>query len=124
MKKILAIAWKDTLVRFSSHSEWVFFIVLPIAFTIILAGATGKSAAVKVPLTVVDLAHSAVSAELIDGLRQSEIMSPDVQPLEAAEARLAHHEVAAVLVLPAGFDLQHLEQGNEQLEVRELPDNM
>jgi ABC-2 type transport system permease protein len=124
MKKILAIAWKDTLVRFSSHSEWVFFIVLPIAFTIILAGATGKSGGARVPLTVVDQAHSPVSSELVDNLRQSDVVSPDVQPLGTAEDRLARHEVPAVLILPAVFDLQHLEQGNVQLEVRELPDNM
>jgi branched-subunit amino acid ABC-type transport system permease component len=41
MKKILAIAWKDTLVRFTCWAEWIFFLVLPVIFTVILAGGTG-----------------------------------------------------------------------------------
>jgi len=38
MKKIFAIAWKDAIVRFGSSSELLFFIVLPIVFTFLLAG--------------------------------------------------------------------------------------
>ncbi len=33
MKKIFAIAWKDTLLRFTGWSEWLFFLILPIVFT-------------------------------------------------------------------------------------------
>ncbi len=40
MKKIFAIAWKDTIVRFASKSELLFFIVLPMLFTFLLAGGT------------------------------------------------------------------------------------
>ena len=43
MKKIFAIAWKDTLMRFTGWSEWLFFLVLPIVFTLVLAGGTGGS---------------------------------------------------------------------------------
>jgi len=38
MKKIFAIAWKDTIIRFASSSELLFFIVLPIIFTFLIAG--------------------------------------------------------------------------------------
>jgi hypothetical protein len=38
MKKIFAIAWKDAIVRFASSSELLFFIVLPLVFTFLLAG--------------------------------------------------------------------------------------
>ena len=41
MKKIFAIAWKDTLMRFTGWSEWLFFLILPIVFTLVLAGGTG-----------------------------------------------------------------------------------
>ena len=40
MKKLLAIIRKDTLVRFASRSELLFFIVLPVLFTFLLAGGT------------------------------------------------------------------------------------
>jgi len=36
MKKILTIIWKDTILRFSSRSELIFFLILPIIFTFIL----------------------------------------------------------------------------------------
>ena len=39
LRKILAIAWKDAIIRFSSRSEILFFLVLPIVFTLILGGA-------------------------------------------------------------------------------------
>ena len=40
MKKIFAIAWKDAIIRFASSSELLFFIILPIVFTFLLAGGT------------------------------------------------------------------------------------
>lgn len=40
MKKIFAIAWKDAIVRFGSSAELLFFIILPIVFTFLLAGGT------------------------------------------------------------------------------------
>jgi len=40
MKKIFAIAWKDAIIRFASSSELLFFIVLPLVFTFLLAGGT------------------------------------------------------------------------------------
>ena len=40
MKKIFTIAWKDAIIRFASSWELLFFIVLPVVFTFILAGGT------------------------------------------------------------------------------------
>jgi ABC-type transport system involved in cytochrome c biogenesis permease component len=40
MKKIFAIAWKDAIIRFASSSELLFFIILPLVFTFLLAGGT------------------------------------------------------------------------------------
>ena len=40
MRKIFAIAWKDAIIRFASKSQLLFFIVLPIIFTVLLAGGT------------------------------------------------------------------------------------
>ncbi len=41
LRTILAIAWKDTRVRFSSRSELLIFLILPVAFTFILSGGGG-----------------------------------------------------------------------------------
>ena len=59
MKKIFAIAWKDTIIRFSSASELIFFIILPIVFTFLLAGGTPSgNEDPRIALVVVDEAHN------------------------------------------------------------------
>ena len=98
MKKIFAIAWKDTLVRFSGRSEWIFFLVLPIVFTLVLAGVTGRSASTRVHLVVVDQAHSPLSTDLIDALQKSEAVHPDLQSLDAAESQLSRQKISVEIV--------------------------
>ncbi len=43
MRKLTAIAWKDALVRFSSRSELLFFLVLPLVFTFLIGGGLSGS---------------------------------------------------------------------------------
>ncbi len=124
MKKLLAIIRKDTLERFSNRSEWVFFLGLPIFFTMILAAASGRSSNTRVQIVVVDQANSPLSAQLIDALQNSETVRPDLQPLNVAEDQLSQQKVSAVLVIPSEFDLQNVEQGGVQLELRQLPNNL
>jgi ABC-2 type transport system permease protein len=124
MKKILAIVWKDTLVRFTGWSEWIFFLALPIVFTVILAGGTGASADARIRLVVVDGADSPLSADLIATLERSGAVRPDIQPLARAEDQFTQRQVSAVLIIPAEFDMSHLEQGDLQLELRRQPNNM
>ena len=66
MRKILAITWKDLLVRFSSKSEWLFFLILPIFFTFVLAGGSGPPGDSRIRLVVVDQANTSLSADLIE----------------------------------------------------------
>ena len=73
MRKIFAIAWKDTLVRFSSRSELLFFIVLPVVFTFVLSGAITKLSQGdnRLPVLVADQDNTPLSAELLTALGQS-----------------------------------------------------
>jgi ABC-2 type transport system permease protein len=123
MIKILAIAWKDTLLRFESWSRWLFFLILPIVFTVVLAGGTGSSDS-RVRLAVVDQANSPLSADLVAALGKSQAVRPDLLTLAQAESQFSQRSVSAVLIIPAGFDLAHLEQGSIQLELRQQPNNM
>jgi ABC-2 type transport system permease protein len=122
MIKILAIAWKDTLLRFGGWSRWLFFLILPIVFTIALAGGTG-SPDNRIRLVVVDQAHTSLSAELVAALEGSQAVRPNLLTLAQADRQLAQRSVSAVLIIPAGFDLAHLEQGSMQLELRQQPNN-
>jgi ABC-2 type transport system permease protein len=123
MKKIFAIAWKDTLLRFGGWSRWLFFLVLPIVFTVVLAGGTGSRDS-RVRLVVVDQANSSLSADLVAVLENSQAVRPDLLTLAQAESQFSQRSASAVLVIPAGFDLAHLEQGSIPLELRQQPNNM
>jgi ABC-2 type transport system permease protein len=124
MKKIFAIAWKDTLMRFTGWSEWLFFLILPIIFTLVLAGGSGGSSDSRVRLVVVDQANSPLSADLVTALENSQAVRPDLLTLAQAEDQFSQRSASAVLVIPAEFNLAHLEQGNIQLELRQQPSNM
>jgi ABC-2 type transport system permease protein len=124
MGKIFAIAWKDTLVRFAGGSRWLFFLILPIVFTIVLAGGTGSSSNNRVRLVVVDQANSPLSAEMIDALRNSQAVYPDQMTLDQAEKQFSQRSASALLIIPTEFDLAHLEQGSLQLELRQQPNDM
>lgn len=124
MKKILAITWKDTLVRFDGFSRWLFFLILPIVFTLVLGGGTGVSKDNRVRLVVVDQANSPLSADLVAALGNSQTVRPDLLTLAKAEAQFSQRNATAVLIIPAEFDLTHLEQGSIPLELRQQPNNM
>lgn len=124
MKKIFAIAWKDLKLRFSSPVEWLFFLILPVIFTLVIAGGTGGTNDSRARLVVVDLANSPLSAQLITTLGKSESIRPEMMPIKQAEDEFSRHSAPAVLVIPAEFDIAHLEQNNITLELRQQPNNM
>lgn len=125
MKKILAIAWKDAIIRFSSPSEWLFFIILPIVFTFIFAGGvpTGDEDN-RIRLVVVDQANTTISQEIIRELENSTSVRPDVMSLEEAEEQFDAREATAVLVIPAGLDMEAIQNGTAQLDFRQPPNNL
>ncbi len=108
MKKILAIIWKDTILRFSSRSEMLFFFILPVIFTFILAGGTGTQGADnRIRLLVVDQAGSPLSSQIISELEKSETVRPDLLTLEKAEGEFDARNASALLVIPADCDSQN-----------------
>ena len=125
MRKIIAIAWKDTLLRFSGWAEWLFFLILPIVFTVVLAGGTGAPRDSRIRLIVVDQAASSLSKELTAALGESKAVRPEVLPLNQAESEFSQRRVSAVLIIPPGLDQTQLERGNVVgLELRQQPDNV
>jgi ABC-2 type transport system permease protein len=124
MKKIFAIAWKDTLVRFTGWSEWLFFLILPIVFTLVLAGGTGGNSDTRVRLVVVDQAKSPLSADLVNALKNSQAVRPDFMTLAQANNQFSQRSASAVLTIPVEFDLARLEQGSIPLDLRQQPNAM
>jgi ABC-2 type transport system permease protein len=125
MKKILNIIWKDTILRFSSKFELLFFLILPIVFTFILAGGTGNQGADnRIRLLVVDQAQSPLSAQIISELGKSETVRPDVMTLEKSEAEFSARNASALLVIPADCDSTTLRTGEIVLDLRQTPNDL
>ena len=125
MKKILAIIWKDTILRFSSKWELVFFLVLPIFFTFVLAGGTGaQNMDNRIRLLVVDQAGSSLSEQIIAGLEESNSVRPEIMTLEKAEQIFSDREASTLLIIPSECTDENLLLGNIVLELRMLPNNL
>jgi ABC-2 type transport system permease protein len=108
MRKILAIAWNDIKIEFSSRSELIFFLVLPLVFTTIIGMALGNMGNFeaddpRIPVLVVDADGQSMSAELLEVLRASAVIRPVLRDAEEAAAIFAQADVIALLTIPPYF---------------------
>lgn len=125
MKKIFAIAWKDALTRFASPSELLFFIVLPVLFTFLLAGGTPSGDEdPRISLVVVDEAKTSISEQIIAELENSTAVRPEVAPREEAQSQFDDRRAEVILIIPTGIDVDSLQNGSAQLELLQQPNNM
>jgi len=125
MKKIFAIAWKDAIIRFASSSELLFFIILPIVFTFLLAGGTPSGDDDnRIPFDVVDEANTAISKEIIAELESSTAVRPDLVTRAEAESQFEERRATAVFIIPAGIDIASLQNGTAEVELLQQPNNI
>ena len=125
MKKLLAISKKDAIIRFASASEWLFFLILPVLFTFILAGgAPPGEEDPRIRLLVVDEANTAISRQLIDELDASTAVRPEVITRQDSQSQFDERRASTVFIIPAGVDLQALQNGSAQVEMLQQPNNM
>jgi len=125
MKKIFAIAWKDAIVRFGSSSELLFFIILPIVFTFLLAGGTPSgNEDPRIWLLVVDEANTTISQQIIDDLENSTAVRPEVVRRAEAQSQFDERRASAVFIIPAGIDIESLQSGSAEVELLQQPNNM
>jgi ABC-2 type transport system permease protein len=125
MKKIFAIAWKDAIIRFASSSELLFFIILPVVFTFLLAGgAPSGEEDPRIRLLVVDEAQTTISKGIIKELESSTAVYPEVTTREEAQSQFDERRASAVFVIPAGIDVEALQSGSAQVEMLQQPNNL
>jgi ABC-2 type transport system permease protein len=125
MKKIFAIAWKDAIIRFASSSELLFFIVLPLVFTFLLAGGTPSGDEDRrSELVVVDEAKTAISKQILGELENSTAVRPEVVTREEAQSSFDNRRADVVFIIPAGIDLDSLQSGSAEVELLQQPNNM
>ncbi|MDP1544599.1 MAG: ABC transporter permease [Anaerolineales bacterium] len=125
MKKLFAIAWKDAIIRFASSSELLFFIILPIIFTFLLAGGTPSgNEDNRIRLVVVDQADTSISREIFAELEKSTAVRPEYFPLEEAEEMFDARRASSLLIIPAGLDIASIQNGTAELDFRKQPNNL
>jgi len=125
MKKIFAIAWKDAIVRFSGASELLFFIILPIVFTFLLAGGTPQGDEdPRLGLLVVDEANTSISGQIIQELENSTAVRPELATRQEAQSQFDDRRAETVLIIPAGIDIASLQNGSAEVELLQQPNNI
>ncbi len=120
MKKIFAIALKDTLIRFSSRGEWLFFLILPVVFTLVINFAVGASYGgdndARIPVLVVDQDGGELAQDLVAALNTSATIRTQLTDLADAEAQFRERQAPAMLVIPAG--LEEAQAEGKKVELR------
>ena len=125
MNKIFSIIKKDIILRFSGASELLFFIVLPVVFTFLLAGGTPSGEEdPRIRVLVVDEAQTAVSQQIVDELARSTAVYPVVTTREDAQKEFDERRASTVFIIPAGVDAESLQAGSAEVELMKQPNNI
>jgi len=124
MKKLFAIMKKDTIIRFTSPMEWMFFIILPVVFIFVISGGTTQNSDPRIVLTVVDQAGSTLSGALVEELGHSSAVKPVLTEYDQALKDFEQLKVSAMLIIPADFSAGALTAGNASLELRKQPNTL
>lgn len=121
MVKIFSIIKKDIRLYFASPSSIIFFIVLPIIFTVVLASTTGGTSGEKIVLNYVDQANSPLSAALLKALGEDESLGPEATDLAEAQESFAKDELDLYLVIPSDFTAETLLKGDLTVQLYQQP---
>jgi ABC-2 type transport system permease protein len=125
MNKIFAIAWKDATIKFSNKSEWLFFIILPIAFTFLIAGGVPSGDVDnRIRLLVVDEAQTSISQQIISDLENSTAVRAEIVAREEADSQFDDRRASVVFIIPAGIDIASLQNGSAEVELLQQPNNL
>lgn len=125
MKKIFAIVWKDTIIRFASSSELIFFIILPVVFTFLLAGGTPSgNEDNRIHLLVVDEAQTPISQQIFAELEKSTAVRPEVVMREEAQDQFDQRRVSSVFIIPANVDIASMQNASAEVELLQQPNNL
>ena len=104
MSKVIAIALKDMKLRFSGITELLFFLILPLIFTLLLSGVLFGGGSNKIVMVVVDEDKSDLSNKLVSQLQSSEVVIPSLLVRESAQETFDKRDAAAILIIPSGME--------------------
>jgi ABC-2 type transport system permease protein len=104
MSKVISIALKDMKLRFGSKAELLFFLILPLVFTLILSGVLFSDEAGKIVMVMVDEDNSELSRKMVNLMQSSETVAPSLLGRENAQETFDKREAAAIMIIPSGME--------------------
>jgi ABC-2 type transport system permease protein len=104
MSKVIAIAIKDLKLHFSGKTQVLFFLFLPVIFTLLLSGLLFGNGSSKIVMVVVDEDDSDLSHQLVNMLQSSEIVTPTLQTRANAQVTFDKGDASAILIIPSGME--------------------
>jgi len=110
MNRILDLAWKDLLQNLREKQTFVFLLIMPIIFTLLFGfafgGFGGNGSDPRLPVGVLDQDNNLLSQSLVKLLQTSDVIRLDEKvdrtPADL-EKLVADNDLAAALVIPAGY---------------------
>ncbi|MBI4770113.1 MAG: hypothetical protein HY784_06795, partial [Chloroflexi bacterium] len=139
MKQLFAIAVNGLKVEFADRSTWLSFVILPVLFTAVIGLATGGAgdpdADARIPVALVDHDGGALARDFAAALAASTVVRAETMDEAAALTAFGAmedsasaipsggQEVAAVVMLPAGFTGALLAGGNAEVALQSVGDN-
>ncbi len=128
MSKLLAIAWNHIRIEFEDRSTIVFFLILPLVFTVIVGSALGgnssSSGDTRPLVVVVDLDQSALSQELRQALQAlHRSCARGACRRRKADRAFEDDKAIGVLVIPIGFQSAALNGQPIDLNLKAANDN-
>lgn len=120
MAKLFGIIKKDIRLYFASPISLVFFIVLPVMFTVVLAFATGGFGG-EIVLSYVDQANTPLSANLVQLIQEGDGLKTRGIDLVTAQSQFAEGNLDAYLVIPADFNTETLLNGSLSVHFFQQP---
>jgi len=127
MNKLLAIAWNHIRIEFEDRSTIVFYLILPLVFTVVIGaalGGSGNSTGDTRPVViVVDVDQSTLSQEFITALQSSKIMRTETKSQAEADRAFEDDKAIGVLVIPIGFQSAALNGQPIDLNLKAANDN-
>ena len=117
--RILDLALKDLRQLVRDWKSVLFLLIMPIGFTILLGFVTGGGGGQedpRLPIVYVDEDHGTVSSHLLELLNGSDAIRPvavENADLAEVEQQVADGELAAAVIVPAGYSAQVLSLNSE-----------
>jgi ABC-2 type transport system permease protein len=128
MRKIIAIAWTDIKIEFSSRSALIFFLLLPLIFTTIIGIALAnidrfEADDPRIPVLVVNADGQSASIDLLNALHTSEVIRPAPVDADQAAAAFSQDGMAALLTIPEDFSRSLLSARPVTIDLQIHPQN-